>query len=822
VPTFTGKVSDDTLEKMKPTYQPTSFSPKNDVIDNLIKTLRNEPAGVNSQSGNLSDDRINNIMRLLENPSTTRQEKDVVSEIRKALNIDSLPQSKAILENVEGPKQANETIRPSGEDDAKDLIDLYGDIDFSKLKDISGLRAYTTDIYRNTEDVFGQHFPKIKESLLDPFDQSKKEFVELQEEWLNKLQKEVVEGLGIKKGSKLSKLVQDYGEKTITLDELKQKAPKDWQRVVEADKWFRKAYDELIDQVNKVRATIYPNNPEKLVPKRQDYYRHFRELNGLEGIRNLFDTPAGIDPRLVGTSDFTKPNTRWASFMQKRGLGPYKSDAVGGFLDYLPAASYSIKIDPHIKNFREFSKALKEATEESKNLNTFIEFLEDFTNDLAGKTNPFDRAPQKILGRKAFNFLNALNTRVKKNVLLGNVGTLLAQFGNIPNGIAFAKHHSVPGAIKTIASLIDKNAPSKQSGFLKERFSHSMYDKFNTRLIEQPEKFLGWLMTTADRMGTTFIWNSAYQKALSKGVKDPIKYADDATRKLVAGRGIGEVPLAQKSKLTQLIAPFQLEVANLWKVQRDFLKEKDFGALLTLYVSAMILNKIMEATRGSSVTFDPLGALIDAINDEDATNIERVGRVAGEVLSNVPFGQTLANFYPEYGTKHLPTREEFFGDNDPNRFGSGLLIAKGVQDPLAKLALPYGGNQVEKTYEGYEALKKEGIYDRDGDQLKYPVEDDVINRIKGILFGPSAFKESREYYDKQRRPLSERQTMLYEAYKEQGAGKQYYDDLIKKREMKKIERMINELKKNKEMTEKEKQEKFYELMNRLQELQKAN
>ncbi|RDU34698.1 hypothetical protein DRW41_21985 [Neobacillus piezotolerans] len=686
----------------------------------------------------------------------------------------------------------------------------------SKLKDINGIQGYMSDIYRNTRDVFGNKFSEIKKALLDPFDNAKKEYVELQENWLNRLNDEIVKGLGISKGSKLSKLVQDYGEKTITLDQLKQAAPKDWEKVVKADEWFRKAYDSLIDEVNASRAAIYPTNSDKLVPKRNDYYRHFRELNGFEGIKNLFDTPAGIDPQLVGTSDFTNPSSRWASFMQKRGLGPYKSDAVGGFLNYLPSASYAIKIDPHIPRFKEFSRSLKGLTGGTKNLNHYIEFIEDFTRDLAGKTNFLDRPVQKILGRKTFGALQWLNSRVKKNAVLGNLGSTLAQVANIPNGIAFAKHHSVPGAIKTLKSLIIQNKEAAQSGFLKERFSHDMYGKFNTRWIDQPEKFAGWVMSTADRIGTTFIWNAAYQKGLAKKVADPIKYADDATRNLVGGRGIGEVPLAQKSKVFQFIAPFQLEVSNLWHVQRDFIKEKDFGALVTLYLGSWVLNKGMEEVRGSGVTFDPIDALYDAFTEEDLSGWERTGRVGGEVLSNVPLGQTLANFYPEYGTKNLPTREEFFGDKDPNRFGAGLLVAKGFQDPVYKLFPPFGGSQIQKTVKGTGALKNEGVYNKDESKLKYPVSNDPLNSAKGILFGQGAFRESKEYYDNDRRPLGEKQTQQYKNIKDSGGnGAAYYEYLIKQREISSIKDKIKEIQKDSSLSHQEKQVQMLELYQKL-------
>jgi len=667
-------------------------------------------------------------------------------------------------------------------------------------------------------DVFGGQYQKVKKRILDPFDEAKKVNVEMQKEWANKLKTEVVDKLGIKKGSKESALVQQYGEKKISLEELKKQRPNDWQKIVEADKWFRKAYDQLLDEVNAVRANIYPNNPDKIIPKRKDYYRHFRELSdSIEGVKNLFETPGAIDPNLAGVSDFTLPKTRFASFMQKRGLGPYKNDAVGGFLDYLPAASYAKNIDPHISKFEELANELAESTTETKNLNNFIEYLRDYARDLAGKTNPFDRWLQKAIpgGRVTFRLINWLNGRVKANAVLGNLGSALSQFANIPQGIAFAKEYSAAGFGRTVKNILTKSkGPMSESGFLAERYAKSdIYKQFDVKMLDKPKQFATWMLEAVDRIGTEFIWNSAYTKAIAEGVANPVKYADDITRGLVAGRGIGEVPLMQKSRLFQLIAPFQLEVANLWQVQRDFVKAKDFGALVGLYLANFLFNRVMEETRGSAVTFDPIDAVIDAFAEEETTPLQKAGRLTGEVLSNMPLGQSVAAQLPE------DLRRDLFGRQDPTRYGTGLVLTKGILNPVSRLLPPFGGAQVEKTVKGATALglnplskvPSPGIYNQDKSQLKYPVETDTKNMVKGLLFGTTGLKETKDYYDNNRRPLGPIQTE--EFLKKVNLGKDpkvLYEQLQIKRQIDNIEEQIRKLRKD-ITPEKEKQIKALKL-----------
>lgn len=710
--------------------------------------------------------------------------------------------------------------------------DFTKDIDVLNLKDISGYKGATNDVYRIFDNVFGKD-SKVSKRVLGELDASKSRYVDMQENLLKELDEKIVKGLGITKGSKLSAYVQDYGEKKMDLPTLMAKAPKDWEKVVKADEWFRAKYDELIDEVNASRKLVYPNSPDKQIPKRNDYYRHFTEFTGLTGLKNIFDTPGAIDPHLAGTSEFTKPRTKWAGFMQQRGMGPYKKDAVGGFLNYVPSASYAKEIDPNIMNFRGLKDEIADQTTETKNLNNFVEFLHDYSNDLAGKTNPvLDRFVQKYIpgGRQSMAALSWVNNRVKTNTILGNLGSTLAQLANVPLGVAFAKQHTAKGLGRTLKGILDNSEPIHKSAFMKERYSQSLYRKFDQRLIDQPQKMAEWLIENSDRAGSSFVWNSVYEKGLKLGVQNPIKYADDNTRRLIAGRGVGEVPLAQKSKIVQMIMPFTLEVGNLWRVMNDMGKAKDFGGLAILFASNFVLNKAMEDIRGNPVTFDPIDAMIDA-TEPGLTPLQRGGRVAGEALSNLPAGQFLAGLYPQYGEVagfKGPSREDLFGERNPQRFGTGLVAANGISDPLFKLLPPFGGNQLKKTLEGMEVMNDEGSYKEgkgilsglpfmgETNELKFPVENSTKDKIQMSLFGPYATDNAREYFDNERRPLSGKQTGEYKDAKSQGVGQEFYDYLMTTRRDNTVKRKIKEISEDETLTEQERMKAIEEVLKQLE------
>ena len=68
-------------------------------------------------------------------------------------------------------------------------------------------------------------------------------------------------------------------------------------------------------------------------------------------------------------------------------------------------------------------------------------------------------------------------------------------------------------------------------------------------------------------------------------------YADRITRRSVAGRGIGELPLMQKSKIVKLLAPFQVEVSNQWEVMKDKAKTKDLtNLIIELFAEKVVVN----------------------------------------------------------------------------------------------------------------------------------------------------------------------------------------------------------------------------------------
>ncbi|WNX85753.1 M23 family metallopeptidase [Agathobaculum sp. NTUH-O15-33] len=558
----------------------------------------------------------------------------------------------------------------------------------------------------------------------------------------------------------------------------------------------------------------------KRVFARKDYYHHWQEMDdGFSAIKNIFQTSADIDPRLVGVSDWTKPKTKWAGFMQARKGIDSAEDSVGGMVKYIQAAEYKINIDPEITRLRVTVRDLQNGTAETKNANGFIEWLTDYANDLAGKTNPLDRGVQKtVIGRATMKKLRWLNNRVKGNAVMGNLSSVVSQVYNLPNVVGYVKNpvDLATGMADTArVSLGDKKMKNllSQSGFLTERYLDHSVRQFDEGILKTPEKLASWMMEIGDRKVAEMSWFSAYRQAERKGLQNAVEYADDLTRRAVAGRGIGEIPLNQKSEITKLIAPFQVEVNNAYQMLKEKMKQKDALSLIEVFGTTWILNELRKnVIDGRETGFDPIHAAQEVHGDiaaEEAVgktlNIGQKatrygGRMLGEFLSNVPAGDQLARTV--LGLDET-TAKNLFGEGDPTRFGTGNIglsaittplanLATGKQvdylEPLTNIALPFGGAQVNRSRkaaedldfipklranstEGFTAKEQPtaGAYTADNSRLKYLIDTgDPLNVAKAIGFGSTATKEGQAYLANGNKMYSEKDTQNFDALLELG------------------------------------------------------
>ncbi len=574
---------------------------------------------------------------------------------------------------------------------------------------------------------------------------------------------------------------------------------------------------DILAQITRVKRDIVSaerrlNNVDKDVRKnkrlerRSNYYHHYYEKGTFGALNEMLkgENNVVIANDLASISEFTKPKTKWQAWMQERDSdAPYTEDAIGGLLKYIQEAEYSIAFNPVISDLRNFNKALvKYSDEEQINNSNYIKFISDYTNSLAGKTNPIDRAVLNFSGgRKALQILKTLNNLAKRNAVQGNVRSAISQIFNLPNSMALISSNGGVNAPKDIAKgsnaymnyLKEKMAGSKKtsdiemSWFLKQRYLSKEFKPFDVSKLRKLSNMADFMMTVGDQGVAELTWFMAYEQGKRLKKADVVAYADDITRRAVGGRGVGELPLAQQSQIVKLLAPFQVEVQNTWNLTKSMVKGKQFSGILAMFFTSYLLNELVEPLTGNRVGMDLINAIIDAITNDEEEGFDKassgVGRVAGEVLSNVPYANAVLPYvYDE------SQREQLFGESDPSRFGQVNLGVDLVAEPLYDLLegndidyigmasnlLPFGGKQVDRslkylrdkgilpkidfnTKEGLKINTKEGAYTQNG-ELKYIIDDNPINNLKGLMFGSYSTKQGKEYLEGDYRPLNEKKT----------------------------------------------------------------
>lgn len=544
-------------------------------------------------------------------------------------------------------------------------------------------------------------------------------------------------------------------------------------------------------------------------------------------IDRLIDSILGkndIAPGMVGVSDNTKPRVRFQGIMEHRKGGAYKLNSFESMAEYIGIADYMLAFDEYTSNIRDITNILRSAADKidkagdtSRNANSFIKWLDDWNNMLTGKTSPLDRGVQDIVGRNVMNGVKKLNSLVRSSTLLNNFRSALIQ----PSAVANAKHYIqnpldwVRGG-RYIANAMSGKADyadvMSRSNFLSQRDMLTPNDILNYTASRKVKNAQAKMLSVGQNAADKLIWWTAFAKydeasqtpggleklnaSYSRTYENAIDFADDITRKSVAGRGVGEQPITIKSTVVDALVPFQTEVVNqyhafvenvgtlLGKGSTREQRARAAAGLVSYEISAFAINSLFKAMFGdSALGFDFFGALFAALtggddDDEDDTVLKRLGReTTATIMGGLPFASAYTPLLMD-----TETAKSIFGeDGNPSRYGTGMMGTNAVAD-LAKTFLfdknatgwdkanalaaffPYGGKQIVRTAQGLSTVIQGGSYktNKDGEeQLQFRVDKNAENYIKGGLFGKWALDGARDYVAGGFKPLSADHTKAY-------------------------------------------------------------
>lgn len=656
-------------------------------------------------------------------------------------------------------------------------------------------------------------------------------------------------------------------------------------KCMEAAKKYRELFDDYFDAINDFLVS-HGGQPIGKIEGYAPHISLNEKVNLLNQTLEKLgfnDNATKLPAEIAGMTEEFRPDKRWTPFFQKRNGSKTDYDIMEGFERYVTYISDVLYHMDDIQKLRaaesylrmgmggSFETSIEEAIEESRrpDINDRIDYLIDkgrlevreredytakevteafdefidllieeqqtntrysdlaqwmqnYTNILAGKQFGGDRGIEHMGGRGLLTIGNRINAVFARANVAGNLSSALNQTAQLPAILSERRASSVAQALGEFTTGKLREF-SKQSDYITSKkgvkyVARSAGDMFIEGVFK-PVEFV-------DSMMSTLAVRSAYLDGIKNGMTEAeaMRFADNFGRKIMADRSKGSKPNAFHSKgfVKQMLHMFQIEALNSWEhISQDL--PSDFraiardrgkasaaralaGVLVKYLIAAFVLNRWAEETYGGTpAPLDLIGMTSNFIASGNglSTN-EWIRRTINKVtgvdvfeesaaeeneefdwgsaiedttynLSNeIPFVSNLSGMLG-VGDRTLPTAIPGFVDavkgiynalTDGDAFDADTALA--LVD-LLKTAVP-GGRQIGKMVSGTRSAIEGGKMNGAGEneRLQYVTNTTLLGVLQQILFGPNATAAAKEHYAAGESGLSAAQTMLWKNITEQG------------------------------------------------------
>lgn len=452
-----------------------------------------------------------------------------------------------------------------------------------------------------------------------------------------------------------------YEEWNAAIQKFHEENPKlDYAKIEHAVKEFRSIYDQLYQDMNRVRM----ENGYEPVDYMQGYFPHFQENDKDGSLLTKFGRQLGITNEVTplpatinGLTQSFRPGIRYMANIQQRLGYATAYDALQGFDRYIEVASDVIYHTGDIQRLRALATQIRyrasdegvrkqidrilqdptltpdEANERVAQamkdapfaLSNFVAELDEYTNLLAGKKSRLDRGMEKMLGRKFYNVCKAFESRVGANMVAANIGSALTNF--IPLTQAWSQVSSADmlhGMWQTLQNYKLADGLDAASTFIHNR---SGYGRLAMSTMDKVSEKAAFLMEAVDGFTTGSVVRARYLQNLRLGMSEvnAMQEADQFAANIMADRSKGATPTiySARNPIIKLFTQFQLEVNNeLSWIFKDMLpQERKKGvaqlakALFKFLIGAWLYNEVYEAIVGRRAALDPLDILNDSVGD---------------------------------------------------------------------------------------------------------------------------------------------------------------------------------------------------------------
>ena len=452
-----------------------------------------------------------------------------------------------------------------------------------------------------------------------------------------------------------------YEEWNAAIQKFHEENPRlDYAKIEHAVKEFRSIYDQLYQDMNRVRM----ENGYEPVDYMQGYFPHFQENDKDGSLLTRFGRHLGITDEVTplpatinGLTQSFRPGIRYMANIQQRLGYATAYDALQGFDRYIEVASDVIYHTGDIQRLRALATQIRyrasdegvrkqidrilqdptltpdEANERVAQamkdapfaLSNFVAELDEYTNLLAGKKSRLDRGMEKMLGRKFYNVCKAFESRVGANMVAANIGSALTNF--IPLTQAWSQVSSADmlhGMWQTLQNYKTADGLDAASTFIHNR---SGYGRLAMSTMDKVSEKAAFLMEAVDGFTTGSVVRARYLQNLRLGMSEvnAMQEADQFAAGIMADRSKGATPTLYSSRdpIIKLFTQFQLEVNNelSWIFKDMIPQERKKGvaqlakALFKFLIGAWLYNEVYEAIAGRRAALDPLDILNDSVGD---------------------------------------------------------------------------------------------------------------------------------------------------------------------------------------------------------------
>lgn len=600
------------------------------------------------------------------------------------------------------------------------------------------------------------------------------------------------------------------------------------------DPTIRKIYDDTLSAINASRSrNAYPE-----IPRLDNYYLHFRAMDDTFSKLGIPFNPNDIKAKdlptdINGTTIDRKPGQPFfASSMHREGKRT-SFDMLGGLEKYLNSAKNQIYHIDDIQTARalwgyiadrygqahglenlDYMEYEAQAEHIQKvydgHLSNYARFLTEYANNLAGKTALIDRGVEGLIGRRALQFINTVNTQTSRNQVGYSVFSPLTNF--IPSMETIArtpKQDSIKAFAQTVANVFRKDGFVENDPTLIRRKGT---DKFAKTLWEKMSDPGYILMGAVDNVTSEFIVRTKYNELTRKGMDSKqahIKAGEWAMR-VMGDRSIGQMPLLYNSKFMGLFTKYQLEVRNqldsafydtfqeVKASTKDIENQKAKNAVTAAKIASKTLQiavlnhafgMAFEKIAGYNPAFDIVSTIATLFGwDDDEEDEDTFGDNANqafkELLGDLPYANLITDGGRIPAGSAMPIKQLVSG---VDKYGNEKPRWETVLEALPYYILPGGYGQIKKSAAGLGMFSDEhpvsGSYtsvdafedgyqfgdvtktvlgtSTDGGNLRFPVEKTFGNVLQAGLFGQYASENARDYFDNERSPLKEKQIQEY-------------------------------------------------------------